>query len=86
MKYFRNIALVASLAAGLALPAMAQTASPETAAPQAATPAETPAAPQSAAMPDTGVKKAAPSGVKHTHHASHKAKAKPGPAKKLGAK
>ncbi len=86
MKYFRNIALVASLAAGLALPAMAQTASTDTSAPQASSPAAT-AAPQSAALPDAGVKKATPSAVKHTRHAAHKVKAtKPGVVKKIGAK
>ncbi len=86
MKYFRNIALVASLAAGLALPAMAQTASIDTSAPQASSPAAT-AAPQSAALPDAGVKKATPSAVKHTRHAAHKVKAtKPGVVKKIGAK
>jgi hypothetical protein len=87
MKYFRNIALVASLAAGLALPAMAQTASTDTSAPKASSPAATAAAPQSAALPDAGVKKATPSAVKHTRHAAHKVKAtKPGVVKKIGAK
>jgi len=81
MKYFRNIALVACLAAGVALPAMAQTASTDTSAPQASSPAA-----MATALPDAGVKKATPSAVKHTRHASHTVKAKPGVAKKAAAK
>jgi hypothetical protein len=57
MKYYRSLALAASLAAGLALPASAQTAAPR---PDTTTP-----------MPDAGVSKAAPTPVKHTHHAAH---------------
>jgi hypothetical protein len=57
MRYYRSLALAASLAAGLALPAVAQTVAPK---PDATTP-----------MPDAGVKKAAPTAVKHTHHATH---------------
>ena len=59
MTHFRSFVLAASLAA-VALPAVAQTA-PDTApaAPGTTAPAET-------AVPDTGVKKAAP--VTRTHH------------------
>jgi hypothetical protein len=63
MKYYRSLALAASLAAGVALPALAQT--PATPAPAAATATK---------LPDAGVKKAAPATVKHVHHVSrHKA-------------
>jgi hypothetical protein len=69
MKYYRSLALAASLAAGLALPAFAQTASP------GAAPA--PAAGTSAPMPDAGVKKQAAAPVKHVHHVSRHKTAKP---------
>jgi hypothetical protein len=68
MKYYRSLALAASLVAGLALPAFAQTAAPD------ATPA--PTAGTSAPLPDAGVKKAAPAPVKHVHHVSHHKAAK----------
>ena len=71
MKYYRNIALAAALATGMALPALAQ---------PTGTPA--PTTETTAPLPDAGVKKAAPEPVKHTHHTTHKAKtAKPAPAK-----
>jgi hypothetical protein len=63
MMYFRKIALAATLAGGMALPALAQQAPAPDTQPATATP-----------MPDTGVKKVVPSPAKHTHHTTHKPK------------
>lgn len=72
MKFYRNIALAAALAAGMALPALAQTAD-----------APAPKTETTAPLPEAGVKKATPAPVKHTHHTTLKSKtAKPAPAKK----
>jgi len=67
MKYYRSIALAATLAGGLALPALAQTVAPA------------PKADVSTPMPDAGVKKVAPAPVKHVHHAHKLAKSTPAP-------